>query len=174
MIVCFCSGETRVKMFASSTGKIGNTVVGGWEMQGVAAFQTGTPRTVTANIGVSNSDGEDRPDVVSGVSVVPSNQDPNFFINPAAFQTAVAGTYGNAGRNIITTAGVTSIDLSLFKNFPITERTHLQFRSEFFNLPNHPNFRSDSLNNSWGSSSFGQYSAARASRQIQFALKLIF
>ncbi len=162
------------KMFASSTGKLGNTMVGGWEMQGVAAFQTGTPRTVTANIGVSNSDGEDRPDVVSGVPVVPSNQDPNFFINPAAFQTAVAGTYGNAGRNIITTAGVTNIDLSLFKNFPITERTHLQLRSEFFNLPNHPNFRSDSLNNSWGSASFGQYSAARASRQIQFALKLIF
>jgi Carboxypeptidase regulatory-like domain len=162
------------KMFANSTGRLGNTIVGGWEMQGVAAFQSGTPRTVTANIGVSNSDGEDRPDVVSGISVVPANQDPNFWIDPAGFQTAVAGTYGNAGRNIITTAGLTSVDFSLFKNFRITERVKLQFRSEFFNLPNHPSFRGDSLNNSWGSSSFGQYSAARSSRQIQFALKLIF
>jgi hypothetical protein len=162
------------RMFASGVNAFGNQIIGGWEMQGVASFQTGTPRTVTANIGVSNSDGEDRPDVVKGVSIVPQNQDPNFWINPNAFQTAQAGTYGNAGRNVITTAGVTSVDLSMFKNFKFTERVSMQFRSEFFNLPNHPNFRSDSLNNSWGSASFGQYSAARPSRQIQFALKLIY
>lgn len=105
---------------------------------------------------------------------MPQNQDPKFWINPGAFQTAQAGTYGNAGRNVITTAGVTSVDLSLFKDFQFTERAKLQFRSEFFNLPNHPSFRSDSLNNTWGSASFGQYSAARSSRQIQFALKFIF
>jgi hypothetical protein len=162
------------KMFGNSINGITNGLIGGWELQTVTSFQTGTPRTITANIGVSNSDGEDRPNVVPNVSVVPSNQDPNNWINPLAFQTAVAGTYGNAGRNIITTASVTSVDLSTFKDFAITERTKLQFRAEAFNLANHPNFRSDSLNTSWGSASFGQYSAARPSRQLQMALKLIF
>jgi hypothetical protein len=162
------------KTFANGISRAADLVIGGWETQGIVSIQSGTPRTVTANIGVSNSDGEDRPDVVSGVSVVPTNQDPNFWINPAAFQTAVPGTFGNAGRNIITSKGLTNIDLSIFKDFVITERTKLQFRSEFFNLPNHPNFRSDSLNNSWGSASFGQYSSAWPSRQIQFALKLLF
>jgi hypothetical protein len=162
------------KMFANGINRAADLVIGGWETQGIVSIQSGTPRTVTANIGVSNSDGEDRPDVVSGVSVVPANQDPNFWINPAAFQGEAPGTFGNAGRNIITAKGLTNIDLSIFKDFVITERTKLQFRSEFFNLPNHPNFRSDSLNNSWGSASFGQYSSAWPSRQIQFALKLLF
>ena len=72
------------------------------------------------------------------------------------------------------TAGVSSVDLSLFKDFAIVERAKLQFRAEAFNLPNHPNFRSDSLNTSWGSASFGEYSASRPSRQLQVALKLIF
>jgi hypothetical protein len=162
------------KPFGNSVNGLTNALISGWELQTVSSFQSGTPRTVTANIGVSNSDGEDRPDVISGVSVVPQHQDPNNWINAAAFQTAVAGTFGNAGRNIITTAGVSSVDLSVFKDFPIVERAKLQFRAEAFNLPNHPNFRSDSLNKSWGSASFGQYSAARPSRQLQMALKLIF
>ena len=162
------------KMFADSASWLTDALIGGWELQTVTSFQTGTPRTVTANIGVSNSDGEDRPDTVGNISTVPANQGPNNWINSLAFQTAIAGTYGNTGRNTITTSNVTSVDLSLFKDFAITERAKLQFRAEAFNLPNHPNFRSDSLNTSWGSANFGQYSAARPSRQLQMALKLIF
>jgi hypothetical protein len=162
------------KAFANNANKFSNALIGGWELQTVTSFQSGTPRTVQANIGVSNSDGENRPDVVPGGSTSPQNRDPNNWINTDGFQTALAGTFGNAGRNIIQTAGVSSVDLSLFKDFPIVERAKLQFRAEAFNLPNHPNFRSDSLNTTWGSASFGAYSAARPSRQIQVALKLIF
>jgi hypothetical protein len=162
------------KAFFPGVNGFGNAFIGGWELQTVTSFQSGTPRTIQANIGVSNSDGEDRPDVVAGVSVVPAHQDLNNWINPAAFQAEAPGTFGNAGRNIVQTAGVSSVDLSLFKDFPIVEQAKLQFRAEAFNLPNHPNFRSDSLNNLWGSATFGEYSAARPSRQLQVALKLIF
>ena len=58
----------------------------------------------------------------TSVSVVPTNQDPNNWINSGGVPDGSPGTYGNAGRNIITTAGVTSVDLSAFKDFPITER----------------------------------------------------
>jgi len=162
------------KAFAGNVNAFGNAFIGGWELQTVTSFQSGTPRTVTSNIGVSNSDGEDRPDRVVGAAVYPTHKDPNNWINSAAFQPAPLGTFGNSGRNVIQTAGVSSVDLSLFKDFPIFERARLQFRAEAFNLPNHPNFRSDSLDNSWGSAAFGQYSAARPSRQLQMALKLIF
>jgi hypothetical protein len=162
------------KRFGSAMNAAGNTILGGWELQTVTAVQTGTPRTVIANIGVSNSDGENRPDVVPGVSWIPQNQGPNNWINPNAFQTAVSGTFGDTGRNTIETAGLTNVDLSLFKDFLIREKLKLQFRSEFFNLANHPNFRGTSLNTTWGQASFGQYSAAQPSRQIQLALKVIF
>jgi hypothetical protein len=162
------------KPFASSVNGFGNALIGGWELQTVSSYQTGTPRTVQANIGVSNSDGNDRPDVVPNVSIVPQHQDPSNWINFDAFTTAQPGTFGNTGRNTVQTSSVTSVDLSLFKDFAISERVKLQFRAEAFNLLNHPNFRSDSLNNVWGSASFGEYSAARPSRQLQVALKLIF
>jgi hypothetical protein len=60
----------------------------------------------------------------------------------------------------------------VFKNFPITESARIQFRTEFFNLINHPNFRSPST--TYDSSNPGELTAAGTSRQIQFALKFLF
>ena len=162
------------KHFVGGMNAARNALLGGWELQTVTTAQTGTPRTITANIGVSNSDGENRPDVVSGISWVPQNQGPNNWINSNAYQSAAAGTFGNTGRNAIETKGLTNVDLSLFKDFLLHEKLKLQLRGEFFNLANHPNFRGSSLNTTWGQASFGQYSAAQPSRQIQLALKVIF
>jgi hypothetical protein len=64
------------------------------------------------------------------------------------------------------------VDLSIFKNFNLIERTRLQFRTEFFNLINHPNFRTPST--TYDSSNPGELTAAGTSRQIQLALKLLF
>ena len=94
------------------------------------------------------------------------------WFNPEAFQNPEPGMWGNAGRNIISSPGAVSVDLSVFKTFAITERWKLQFRSEFFNLPNHPNFRG--LDTTFDSPSAGDMSSAAASRQIQFAVKLLF
>ena len=75
----------------------------------------------------------------------PSNQNASEWFNPAAFTLQPFGTYGNSGRNIIWTAPQLQIDTSLFKDFAIKERAKLQFRAEFFNMINHPNFRANSL-----------------------------
>jgi hypothetical protein len=66
------------------------------------------------------------------------------------------------------------VDTSLFKDFAFSERAKLQFRSEFFNMINHPNFRANSLDRNFDSPSAGAYNAANPARQIQFALKVIF
>jgi hypothetical protein len=98
------------------------------------------------------------------------------------------GTFGNAGRNIITGPGYKTWDTSLVKQFPISEQKDFEFRAEFLNVVNHVNclfsqFGSISaeptpleLNPTVpaGQSSFGFPAAARAPRQVQFALKFYF
>jgi hypothetical protein len=93
-------------------------------------------------------------------------------IHPAAFKNPVNGQFGNVGRNTISGPGTISVDLSAFKNFSFTERTKIQFRTEFFNMINHPNFRSPST--TYDSSNPGELTAAGTSRQIQVALKFLF
>ena len=70
------------------------------------------------------------------------------------------------------------MDWSLFKQFRVTERTHLEFRAEFFNLTNHPNFALPSYTNYKNTSTFGKIVATSDSpndpRQVQFALKFYF
>ena len=162
------------KRFANGINRAADTIIGGWTILGINAFQTGTPRTITADRGVSNSDGEDRPDRIAGIPIYPSNQDPTNWFNKAAFATPAAGTFGNSGRNIIDSPGISSVDLSIFKDFRLNERTKIQFRSEFFNMPNHPNFRSDSLDQHYDTAGGGALTAALPARQIQFALKFIY
>lgn len=152
-----------------------NLVVGGWQIMGIDSVQSGTPRTVRAGTGVSNSDGENRPDVVPGVSLTPPDgQRPDQWFNPAAFTRAAAGTFGNAGRNIVIGPGQVNVDLSLFKDFLVRENTRVQFRAEAFNLPNHANFRTSSMQNRFDRAGAGSLTAANPSRQLQFALKVIF
>ena len=66
--------------------------------------------------------------------------------------------------------------MSLFKTIPLSERYNLQFRTEAFNLPNHPVFDRPQFNN-LGNPNFGKITALAggyAMRQVQFALKLLF
>ena len=161
------------KRFGSGISRLADFLVGGWELQGIQSVNTGTPRTIRGR-GLCNCSGEGRPDRVPGVDIIPSNQDASNWFNTAAFTDPAFGTYGNSGRNIISTATQVNIDSSLFKDFRITEGKKLQFRSEFFNMINHPNFKSNSLNARYYQATAGQYSAAWPSRQIQFALKFIY
>jgi hypothetical protein len=103
---------------------------------------------------------------------------PNQWFDPHAFVLPTPGTYGNLGRGTLTGPGLTGIDISLIKNTRVSERCHLQFRGEFFNLLNHPNFGTPNpivFSGSAFSPTAGLItSTATTSRQIQFGLKLIF
>jgi len=92
---------------------------------------------------------------------------PALSLPPAQF------TYGNAGRNILYGPGRVNFDFSLFKDFRITESLKIQFRTEFFNLFNTPQF--DLPNATIGSGPAGTItSIVGIPRQIQFGLKLVF
>jgi carboxypeptidase family protein/TonB-dependent receptor-like protein len=83
-----------------------------------------------------------RPDLVTGVPIyVYGPQYPGGeIINFGAFQPAAANTEGDVPRNLVRGFGSVQADLALRRDFPISERVHLQFRTEAFNLFNHPSF----------------------------------
>jgi hypothetical protein len=95
-----------------------------------------------------------------------------------AWQIAPAGTFGNAGRNILRGPGLLNFDARVSRQFKLNERFALQFRSELFNLLNRANFFLPGAKVS--SSALGTLTQAAdqpntgAQRQIQFALKLVF
>ena len=81
------------------------------------------------------------------------------YFNPAAFQQNGQLTFGNAGRNILVGPGFADMDSGLMKNFSLTERHKLQFRAEFFNLFNRPNF-ANPVGTLWGRSTLPRTAVA--------------
>ena len=103
------------------------------------------------------------------------------YFNTDAFVLPEVGTYGNSGRNILTGPRFVNTNFSVLRDFRMTERIALQFRSEFFNLFNQVNFGSGNTtggandpDNTRTSPTFGRIRTAGAAREIQFALKLIW
>jgi hypothetical protein len=164
----------RARAFGRNMNGAANVLFGGWDLVGIDSFQTGYPLTISSAENPSNSDGQQRGNIVLGVRLIPANQNVNEWYNPAHFTEAAPGTYGNAGRDILTGPGFAEVDFSLFKNFQLSERFRLQFRAEVFNLFNRPNFESNGIQDNFDLPGAGSLTAANPARQIQFALKLFY
>ena len=169
--------------------------LGGWEMGTIVTATSGSPYTVTVGgggdplaTGFNGDFSMDFANLISGCNATPGvRTDPVtghlLAFNPNCFAAApaVAGgvLVGNSGRNRFYGPGLTTVDFSLFKNFSFRERFKAQFRSEFFNILNHPNFAAPNFlndaNNSIGAGNAGVIgSTSTASRQIQLGLKLVW
>ncbi|HZI88247.1 MAG TPA: hypothetical protein VFD48_15550, partial [Pyrinomonadaceae bacterium] len=154
-------------------------ILSGWQTSGIVTLQSGRPFTVALLRELDNSGtgisalgfgANDRPNVIGDPTL--GEQSPERWFNTAAFTLPPPGTFGNAGRNILDGPGYQNVNASLIKNTALSETLNLQFRAEFFNLFNHPNFNLP--DNFLGSPSFGQISSAREPRRIQFGVKLLF
>ena len=150
-------------------------------LAGITSISSGNWYTAQDGNGdFANSDGLQMPDQIAD----PNSTSPclaGTFFNTCAFVDPPLGSFGNAPRNSVLGPGSQIWDASIFKTFDVSERTKLEFRSEFFNFPNRTNFLLSKSgpqepNNSTvlGASQFGFLTAARPPRQIQFALKLTF
>lgn len=160
---------------------VADKLVGGWQANLITSFQSGFP--VSPQLGFNQSrDGDtsnpDRPNLAPGRTLSGIYlRTPQQWFDPTAFALPLAGTYGNAGRNILIGPGLQEVDLSFFKTTRLTEKWNLQFRVEFFNLLNRANFGLPAavvLTTSGApASSAGRItSTATTSRQIQFGLKI--
>jgi hypothetical protein len=159
----------------------------GWQVNSLVTFTTGSPINILAGSNVSGSgENKDRVDLVgnpyANIPVLTNTLAVQYF-NPAAFAKPAAGTFGTLGRDALYGPGFGSVDFSLFKNIPIKERIHAQFRVEIFNLLNRTNWANPTA--TLTSSSFGELTntknAASAPglgfgepRNVQLALKIIF
>ncbi len=119
----------------------------GWQLNSIITVQSGRPINVVTDAGGVNSNFVQRPDVVPGINPILPNWtpttgylNPNAFAYPAVTAADPNGYFGDLGRDQIFGPGFWNYDFSTTKNFQFRERFQLQFRAEFFNIFNHPNF----------------------------------
>jgi hypothetical protein len=159
----------------------GNRWLGGWKLSGLAMLRSGIALNVTQprnTVGSDNATNQ-RPDRVLGVSPYLDNANASQWLNPAAFQVAPQGRYGNSARQPLYGPGFFQADVSLLKDFRIGESSKLQFRTETFNIFNRPNFAQP--NTVVGTPNYGRIFntlgrtiGSGTSRQIQMVLRLEF
>ncbi len=167
-------------LFGNAKG-LGGFLASGWKLAALGILRTGIANTVfigTNTFGNGNFTNQ-RPNAVVGVDPYAANRGPDGWLNPAAFSMPVAGTFGNLGRNTFFGPSFKQIDFSLLKDMKISERFKLEYRAEFFNIFNHPNF--DQPITTFGTADFGKIQntfgrtlGIGTSRQIQMALRLTF
>ena len=149
-------------------------ILGGWRFNGLALFTSGQPYTPNVNgdiAGTGLPNGRYRPDYVG--NPVLSNPTPARWINTEAFAVPQTGTFGNAGRNTLRADGINNIDFSFFKSVEFSESMRVEYRVEFFNSLNSPQYAAPSANISRGN--FGRVlRTANRARQIQMGLKIYF
>ena len=168
----------RNRALFGSAGSVAQTIIGGWQVNGIMSFQSGIPLGLTAAVNTANQLGGGLRPNSTGQSARLDGRiqdrldrffDTSRFTQPAPF------TFGNVARTLPDVRGprVGNLDLSLFKNFALWEGFRLQFRAEAFNLTNTPVFALPGT--AFGSANFGVInSQANLPRQIQLALRLDF
>jgi hypothetical protein len=163
------------KAYGGNLSGIANAVAGSWQIGGVAVIQSGSPFTVTGGAG--------RPNRICDGNI--SNRtvelwfDPDCYplpdpIAPDPAQPQLTYIpFGNAANGTIVGPGTLNFDLSLFKSVSVTEEARFEFRAEFFNALNHPQFFNPSSAVP-APGVAGRIFNARESRQVQLMLKFIF
>jgi hypothetical protein len=182
--------------FLASGSKLVNGLVGGWNTNWILTLQDGQPGTIPCAGSSTTSGFGCNALKVPGQNPYAGPHDVNQWLNPAAFATPpVATTIGQTdysplggGPSQFRGPGFHRLDFSLFKQFQLSERFRMEFRSEFFNLTNHPNFSNPGFSGNgvtaapgsldYTSSEFGKITSTRDGqndqREIQFALKLYY
>jgi hypothetical protein len=153
----------------------------GWQISGISRLHSGRAfdvvmSTDVAGIGAAQNQ---RPNVIDTLE---GPKTPQQWFNTFAFERPATGTFGNLGRNTLRGPGINRHDMSLMKNFYLTERRYqAQFRAEFFNAPNHPSFSTvgTTLTTTAAgvnplTNNFGVITGTRDARVLQFGLKVNF
>jgi hypothetical protein len=166
------------RRFGHDWNKAADLLLGGWQVTGIHALQSGLGLTATLGGGsVLNIGGERRarPNLVGDPELPESQRTLQRWFNTDAFQPAFTPSpqaFGSAGVGIMRGPGSINFDFTVAKNFHLTERNHFQFRTELFNAFNRANFGPPNIARE--SAGFGTILSAANARIIQFGLKFYF
>jgi hypothetical protein len=168
----------RGKALAHDASRAVDAIIGGWEISPILTFRTGFPLPV---YGAQDNSGTFSRGSRANCNSLPSVTSDQFvpdvgiqwFTNNGNFTNPAVGSFGNCAPQLGGLRGphYTDVDLSLHKNFQITERFRLQFRTDFINAFNHVQFNAPDM--SLGAT-MGQITSAQPPRNIQLALKLYY
>jgi hypothetical protein len=159
----------------------------GWQASGLLQTRSGDPLTVAASNNNLSGSGQDRDRAVligspyGGGACSPTAHCKSWF-SQTSFTNPAPGAYGNIVKGSFTGPRYTDVDLSLLRSFPVTERSAIQLRVEYFNVFNHTNFGDPNTTLTAVGGSFGQITGttpqnganANDPRIAQFSLRLVF
>jgi hypothetical protein len=163
-------------VYALPSGDFFKPVFGNWHLSGILTLQDGTPvNPIYFAFDGANSGTVNRPDIVPGqkITLPRSQRSADRFFNTDAFRQPAPFTFGNAGRNIIAGPGNNIFDMAVYKRFPVRDAGAIEFRMEFFNLFNHPNFGIPGPYPDFGPF-FGKIFSTGQPRRVQFGLRFDF
>jgi hypothetical protein len=161
-------------------------ILGGWQINGIYALQSGLPFSVCVD-GNPAGNCVTRADIVGSPSVHPGTISPGFYFNTAAFVAPPQTTFGtapntfttysrpgNSARDLLRGPGLSNLDLSIFKNFSLTERMVLQIRGQAYNISNTPHFANPNADLSQGN--FGKITSTIpfSFRTLELGARLTF
>jgi len=170
----------RGKAVGNDMNKVANAIVGGWTVTGIWSWHTGFPMTPYGSSDQSGTNSRsERPDCVSIPNI--TGRTPiagdiggfQWFTNNGNFTVPAVGTFGTCAAQLgqLRGPGYNNFDIGIQKNFQLTERFKLQFRTDFLDAFNHANLNAPNMN--FGGA-MGQVTSAQPPRNIQFALKLYY
>lgn len=164
-------------------------VMDGWQLSGITTFMSGAPTgvglsftsTYNANTWSGSPTDGARTMMIANPILPKDKRTFDQFFNEAAFAFGPQGTLGNAPKDVFRGPGINNWDISMFKNFRLTERFRAEFRCEAYNAFNHTQFSSvnttaqfDPKTGLLGNPQFGQFTATRLPRRVQLALRINF
>jgi hypothetical protein len=180
-------GSSLLRSVGGRSG-FGRAVLDGWQLSGITTFMSGAPQGVSLSLTSGNANNWSgsptdaaRTDLIANPILPKDQRTFSRFFNTAAFAMPARSTWGNAAPKVVRGPGINNFDISMFKNFRLTERLRGQFRCEAYNAFNHTQFSAVNTTSQFNvntgaltSLSFGQLTASRLPRRMQLALRINF
>ena len=162
----------KIPFFRNSSSRALKAGLGGWELSGIAMFESGTPTSIGPGpdiLGLGGTSTGNRANIVAPVTYPKTRTQ---WFSTSSFKAPGPLQWGTSARNSVVTPGRNNWNMAMFKAFQFTERARFEFRLETFNTFNHTQL--NGLSTSVTATDFGQLNGAASPRILQLGAKLLF